>query len=102
MAAAWESVRLVRGARLTSRRLAVLWLGSAVVFADALSRTLTSVALQPGAWGATDVGPGQATLMLFVLLGALAGAADGVLRLVEEAVPVTVTGRRAPTRHRRA
>lgn len=84
VATAWASVRLLRGAPLTPRRVVVLWVGSAVVFTDALSQTLTTVAIEPGAWGATDVGPGPATLMLLVLLAALGGAIGGAMRLVEE------------------
>jgi hypothetical protein len=87
VAGATAFTRLARGVRLTHPRLIMAWLGSAVVFCDALSQTLATVALEPDSWGAAHVGPGQATLMLVVLLGALAGGICGALRLIEEEQP---------------
>jgi hypothetical protein len=87
VAGAGTFVRLARGGRLTHSRLTMAWLGSGVVFSDALSQTLATVAIEPGSWGAAAVGPGQATLMLLVLLGALCGGIGGALRLIEEEQP---------------
>jgi hypothetical protein len=83
VAGAGALARLVRDGRLTRSSLALAWLGSAVVFCDALSQTLATVAIEPGSWGAARVGAGQATLMLLALLGALCGGIGGALPLVE-------------------
>lgn len=81
-------LRLVRGARLSRRVLAMTWCGSAVVFASALSEMLKVVAIPAWRWGAVAPDPAEATLTLFILLGALAAAIGGALRLVEEERPV--------------
>ncbi len=80
--AAW---RLAGGARLTTGTLALVWVGTGVVFTSSLLDTLKTVALAPTAWGATNVGPAEATVTLFILLGALGGAIGGSMHLVEGA-----------------
>lgn len=82
-AAAFVSGMLLRDGPLTTPRLAVLWTGTAVVFTDTLVETLKRVAIAPDGWGATSSGPGEATLTLFLLLGALAGSIGGAMRLVD-------------------
>jgi hypothetical protein len=83
-AATW---RLLRGHRLTRATVALAWLGTSVVFTSALTETLKAVAIPAGEFGAVSDATAEATVGLFVLLGALAGAVGGALRLVEEERP---------------
>lgn len=76
--------RLLRGERLTRPIVVLAWLGTSVVFTSALTETLKAVAIPAGDFGAVSGTPAEATVGLFVLLGALAGAVGGALRLVEE------------------
>lgn len=83
VAGAAGALGLLRGRRLTGTRVAVLWLGTAVPFTSAFLDTLERVTLEPGAWGAPEADPANGFLTLLVLLGALAGALGGTLRLVQ-------------------
>jgi hypothetical protein len=83
-AAAAATWRLMRGARLSRIRLVPLWVGTAVTFTGSLSQTLTTLTIEPGAWGDRGASPSEAALTLLVLLGAVTGAIGVALRLVEE------------------
>jgi hypothetical protein len=75
---------LMRGGRLRVPVLLAAWTGSAVVFADGFTETLTTVSVARGDWGNSNLGQGDATAALFILLLAVAGSVGGALRLVEE------------------
>ncbi|MHA4854630.1 hypothetical protein L1080_034655 [Rhodococcus sp. MSC1_016] len=89
VAGAAAVVGLLRGKRLTISGLTLIWLGTSVTFTSALKDTLTTLAVDAEAWGASRQDPGNAALTLLVLLGAFAGAIGGALRLVEEVSPAS-------------
>lgn len=82
--------RLLRGGRLTQPVVALVWVGTSVVFASALSETVKALAIPAGGFGAVGGSPAAATVGLLVLLGALGGAIGGALRLVEEERPTPI------------
>lgn len=84
LAAAAATIALLRGGRLTRLRLVLIWVGAGVAFTTALRDSFIAVMTGPSGWGATGAGPAERGLVLFVLLGVLAGSIGAAMRLVEE------------------
>ncbi|WP_434081253.1 hypothetical protein [Sanguibacter sp. Z1732] len=91
---------LSRGDRLRRRWLALGFVGTAVVFTDALTGLVNALLIAPDDWGHAGFTPDEALALLFIALSALGGAIGGALRFVEECR--TAPEARADTKRERA
>lgn len=84
VAGAVAFVALMLGHRMRPRWLVLGFVGTGVVFTDALSGLLNILLFGPGDWGYAPFTAGESVALLFIAFCAIAGAIGGALRLVEE------------------